>query len=77
MFGLGPAELLIIGVVAVMLFGSRLPQVARSLGKSLTEFKRGMDDVQGEFRDAVYSEPAGHVAYDDRSDAGPPSAESD
>jgi TatA/E family protein of Tat protein translocase len=50
MFGLNPMELLIIGGLAVLLFGSRLPSVARSLGKSMTEFKRGLTDIQDEVR---------------------------
>ncbi len=41
MFGLGPMEIAIVGVVAVLLFGNRLPQVARDLGMSINEFKRG------------------------------------
>jgi sec-independent protein translocase protein TatA len=53
MFGLGPTELLIVGVVAVLLFGSRLPSVARSAGKSLTEFKRGMQDLQEDVRKSI------------------------
>jgi sec-independent protein translocase protein TatA len=38
-------ELAIVGMVAVMLFGKRLPSVARSMGQSLTEFKRGLKDL--------------------------------
>ncbi|MEQ8848042.1 twin-arginine translocase TatA/TatE family subunit [Botrimarina sp.] len=53
MFGLSPIQLLICGIVAVLLFGSRLPNVARSLGKSLTEFRRGLSDLQSEFNDAM------------------------
>jgi sec-independent protein translocase protein TatA len=45
--------MLILGVIALLLFGSRLPEVARSLGKSLTEFKRGLKGVQDEFTSAV------------------------
>jgi len=45
MFGLNPVELMIVGAVAVLLFGSRLPSVARSLGKSMTEFKKGLREI--------------------------------
>ncbi len=45
MFGLSPLELCIIGGLAVLLFGSRLPSVARSMGKSVTEFKKGLRDI--------------------------------
>jgi sec-independent protein translocase protein TatA len=75
MFGLGPAELLICGIVAVLLFGSRLPSVARSLGKSLVEFKRGMHDIETdvrETRDSVYSEPPRRVGYDDHAEPAAP-----
>jgi sec-independent protein translocase protein TatA len=51
----GPMELIIIGVVAVLLFGSRLPEVGRSLGRSLVEFKRGIKGVEDEVNRAVYS----------------------
>ena len=75
MFGLSTWELLICGLVAVLLFGSRLPSVARSLGKSLTEFKRGMRDVENDVRDAVYSEPVGRVGYSDRAEPAVPRSE--
>jgi TatA/E family protein of Tat protein translocase len=41
----GPLELVVILVVAVLLFGRRLPEIARNLGKSLTEFKRGIHEA--------------------------------
>lgn len=44
MFGIGIPELLIVLGIVVLLFGSRLPSIARSMGKSITEFKRGMHD---------------------------------
>lgn len=53
MFGLGPSEMMIVGIIAVLLFGSRLPSVARSAGKSLTEFKKGMQDVRSDFDRAI------------------------
>lgn len=66
MFGIGHGELLVIGAVALLLFGSRLPQVARSLGKSLTEFKKGIQGVQDEFNDAVHTgSTAARIDHDD------------
>src|SRR5215469_9213007 len=52
MFGLGSMEVLVIGIVAVLLFGNKLPSVARSLGKSVTDFKKGMAGIEEEFRNA-------------------------
>src|SRR5207244_892282 len=46
MFGLGYQELLIILVIVLILFGAnRLPELARSLGSSVKEFKKGVNDV--------------------------------
>lgn len=50
---IGSAEMVIIGVVAVLLFGKRLPEVGRSLGKSLVEFKKGMAGIENEIRSAT------------------------
>lgn len=44
-FGTHPVELLIVAAVALLLFGKRLPDVMRSLGKSVTEFKKGINDT--------------------------------
>lgn len=41
---LGGGEMLVIGLIALLLFGTRLPKVARSLGQSVNEFKQGMKD---------------------------------
>ena len=44
MFGLGYQELLIILVIVLVLFGAnRLPELAKSLGKSVKEFKKGVE----------------------------------
>lgn len=42
MFGFGPMEILIFGVVVLLLFGKRLPQAMRSVGQSIVEFKKGI-----------------------------------
>jgi sec-independent protein translocase protein TatA len=48
MFGIGTTELIIILVILLLLFGSRLPNVMRSLGKSVNEFKKGMNEMTDE-----------------------------
>jgi sec-independent protein translocase protein TatA len=39
-------EWLIFLAIVLLLFGSRLPSLARSLGQSITEFKKGMKEIQ-------------------------------
>lgn len=52
MFGLGAQELMIILVIALVLFGgSKLPELARSLGKSMNEFKKGVAEGTDETKD--------------------------
>ncbi|RPH82663.1 MAG: twin-arginine translocase TatA/TatE family subunit [Candidatus Rokuibacteriota bacterium] len=49
MFGLGYQELLIILVIVLILFGAnRLPELAKSLGSSVKEFKKGVNEVKNE-----------------------------
>jgi sec-independent protein translocase protein TatA len=45
MFGIGSSELLVVAVIALLLFGNRLPSVMRSLGSGISEFKKGLDDI--------------------------------
>jgi len=46
MFGLGPTELLIVAAVVLLLFGTRLPKVMRSLGEGIVEFKKGVQGIE-------------------------------
>ena len=55
MFGSHPMELIIVGIVALLLFGKRLPEVARSLGKGITEFKKGVRGIEDEVESASTS----------------------
>ena len=55
---MGPWEILMILVVALLLFGAkRIPEIAQSLGKGITEFKRGIKDVQTEIESSVNPPP--------------------
>jgi sec-independent protein translocase protein TatA len=49
---LGTTELIVILVVALLMFGGRLPEVARSMGRSLTQFKKGLRDIEDDVDDA-------------------------
>ena len=49
---LGAPEMLIVGIIALLLFGKRLPEVARSLGKGIVEFKKGMSGIEDELKGA-------------------------
>ncbi len=54
MFGLGGQELLLILFVVLLFFGpSKLPELARGLGKGMKEFKKAQADLENEFNKAV------------------------
>ena len=48
MFGIGIQELVIIAFIVLILFGSRLPSVMRSLGQGVVEFKKGVQGIEDE-----------------------------
>jgi sec-independent protein translocase protein TatA len=54
MFGMpGGMEWIIILIVALLIFGKRLPEVMKSLGKGIVEFKKGVKGVEDEVEDTV------------------------
>jgi len=60
----GPSEMIVLAVVALMLYGGNLPEVARSWGKTFAEFRRGLTGFQSELNSVIYSEPE-KIAYQD------------
>jgi sec-independent protein translocase protein TatA len=52
-FGLGPWEIAIVAFIVLLLFGSRLPSVMRSLGQGVVEFKKGVQGVDDEEEQAL------------------------
>lgn len=73
MFGMGMQEVVIIGIIAVLLFGSKLPEVAKSLGKSYREFRKGLSDLQSQidFDDtsssSYTSSSSSHATYEEET----------
>ena len=56
---IGTPEILVILVIALLLFGRRLPEVGRSLGKGIVEFKKGVRGIEDEVDSSVHRrEPA-------------------
>jgi sec-independent protein translocase protein TatA len=45
MFGLGPVEIVVIGAIAVMLYGKRLPEVGRSVGQGIGELRKTFNSI--------------------------------
>lgn len=52
-FDLSPTTLLIFGLLAVLLYGERLPEVAQSAGKWFMDFKRSADGLRNEARSVI------------------------
>ena len=53
----GPTEMLLIGVIALLLYGGKLPEVAREWGKTFNEFRRSLNSVRTDLNDALHTEP--------------------
>ncbi len=59
MFGMSPMELMIIFLIVLLVFGAkRLPDLAKSMGKAIREFKGATEKMQEEFNVNNIDEPA-------------------
>lgn len=50
---IGYQELIIIAVIGLLIFGKRLPEVGRSLGKGIVEFKKGLSGIEDDVNNAT------------------------
>ena len=74
----GMGEMLVIGIIALLLFGKRLPDVARSLGKGIVEFKKGVRGIEDEVDNVTHAasrEPSRPVPKEERQEVTAPKFE--
>lgn len=65
----GIGELIVIGVVAVLLFGKKLPEVARSVGSSYQQFRKGLTEIQTSIKNDLDLDAAALNRLPDYSDS--------
>ena len=77
-FGFGSGwEILVVLVVALLLFGKRLPEVMRSMGRGIVEFKKGVRGIEEEISEHSSSSPPKPVAGSESSQSPAPSTPKD
>jgi sec-independent protein translocase protein TatA len=62
-FGFGPMEMVVIAVIGILLFGRKLPEISKYLGKSIIEFKKGMkglEDNLDDYHGGANAQPMAH-----------------
>lgn len=71
MFGIGMTELLVIFVIGLVVLGpKKLPELARSLGRSMAEFRRASSDLRREFMDTAEEARIDRIRLDEPAQAG-------
>jgi Tat protein translocase TatB subunit len=78
MFGIGLPELIVIMVVALLVVGpSKLPELARSLGKTFQEFRRMADEVKEGFEEVTDTRLSSEQQAENTNETGEKSGETD
>lgn len=68
MFGMpGGIEWIVILIVALLIFGKRLPEVMKSMGKGIVEFKKGVKGVEDDVEEATEEKDPEKLASSDSS----------
>lgn len=66
--GIGYAELIVLAVVAVILFGKKLPEVARNVGQSYGQFRKGLSELQSSMADVKDDLTVENIEYESDDD---------
>jgi len=75
LFNIGPTELIVILLIALIVFGpKRLPEVGKTLGRSLQEFRRASNDLREELKRGIDEEPFGDAVPSGTPDSGKPAS---
>jgi sec-independent protein translocase protein TatA len=71
MFNIGPQEMFILFLIIILLFGAkRIPEIGRSIGRGIQEFKKGMREVESEINAADKPEaPKAHALEEPKKPA--------
>ncbi len=72
----GWPEMIVIAIVGLLVFGRRLPEVGRSLGRSIVEFKRGVREAKDQIDRDVSMSDSPPNRLPPKSSAPPPARES-
>jgi TatA/E family protein of Tat protein translocase len=72
MFGsIGPAELILIFVIALLVFGpKKLPEIGRSIGKAMREFKKSTEEIKEKFEEQIRADEFKTIQDDIKKDLG-------
>jgi len=71
MFGsIGPTELILIFIIALLVFGpKKLPEIGKTVGKAIREFKKASDEIKGRIEEEIEASEIKDVAKDIKSAA--------